>query len=163
MEYQLRCRLLAPLSIADTFRAFENPRNLAKITPPWLSFQVTTAGAIDMRPGAEIDYVIKWLGLPMRWKTLITDYQPPFSFMDEQARGPYSLWRHCHTFEETDGGTLVSDIVDDRLPLGPLGAIANAVMVGPQLLGIFRFRQRAMDELLGVKCRPVEAPAIIAR
>ena len=132
MEYQLRCRLLAPLSIADTFRAFEDPRNLAKITPPWLSFRVTTADAIKMRRGAEIDYVIKWLGVPMRWRTLITDYQPPFSFMDEQARGPYSLWRHCHTFEETDGGTLVSDVVDYRLPLGLLGAVAHGPSIGLQ-------------------------------
>ncbi len=160
MTYLLRCRLLAPLPIEKTFEAFEDPRNLARITPPWLSFRVTTGGDIAMRKGAEIEYTIRWLGLPMRWKTLITGYDPPRSFVDEQARGPYSLWRHRHTFEAVAEGTIVTDSVEYRLPLGALGRIAHALVVGRQLKGIFAYRQRAMDGLLGVRCRPLEEPSI---
>ncbi len=163
MDYQLRCRLLAPLSLKETFQAFEDPRNLGKITPPGLSFQVTTNDRIEMRRGAEIEYTIRWLGLPMRWKTLIAEYDPPRSFVDEQARGPYSLWRHRHTFEETPEGTIVSDCVDYRLPFGPLGAIAHALFVGRQLRAIFSYRQRAMSGLLGVPCRTLEEPSIAAK
>ncbi len=160
MTYQLRCRLLAPLSIQDTFRAFEDPRNLSRITPPQLGFRIVSNGNLEMRMGAEIDYTIRWLGLPLRWKTLITAYDPPRSFTDEQLRGPYSLWRHRHTFEEDPAGTLVSDCVDYRLPLGPLGSVAHGLGVARQLRGIFEYRQRAMDRLLGVACRVVQDPII---
>src|SRR5437660_6838589 len=114
MTFQLRCRLLAPLSIGDTFRAFQDPRNLSRITPPHLGFQIVSNGSIEMRRGAEIDYTIRWLGLPLRWKTLITAYDPPHSFVDQQVRGPYSLWQHSHRFEETPEGTVVSDRVNYR-------------------------------------------------
>ena len=160
MDYQLRCRLLAPLPLKETFQAFEDPRNLAKITPPGLGFQVVTNDVIQMRRGAEIEYIIRWQGLPMRWKTLITEYNPPSSFVDEQARGPYSVWGHRHTFQETLEGTIVSDCVDYRLPFGPLGEIAHALMVRRQLLEIFSYRQRSMSDLLAVPCRTLDEPAI---
>jgi ligand-binding SRPBCC domain-containing protein len=163
MDYQLRCRLLAPLPLKETFQAFEDPCNLAKITPPGLGFQIMTNDRIEMGLGAEIEYTIRWLGLPLRWKTLITEYDPPRSFVDEQARGPYSLWRHRHTFEETPGGTIVSDRIDYRLPFGPLGALAHAFMVGRQLRAIFSYRQRAMSDLLAVPCRTLEEPAITTK
>lgn len=160
--YSLRCELLAPLRISRVFEAFENPYNLAIITPPWLNFQVTSDERVVMKEGAEIRYRFRWLGLPMAWKTIITEYRPPYSFVDEQARGPYPLWRHRHTFEETSEGTLVRDRVDYALPLGPLGRAAHAAVVGAQLRKIFAYRQEKMDELFGVRCRKLGAPEIVS-
>ncbi len=97
--YTLRCEMLTKSSLQDTFAVFEDPYNLAKITPSSLKFQVTSPQRIEMRKGAEIEYTIRWLGLPMHWKTLILEYSRRFSFVDEQAKGPYKFWRHRHTFE----------------------------------------------------------------
>ena len=146
--YRLHCELFAPVPIETAFAVFENPHNLARITPPELGFRVLTPN-LEMRNGAEIDYTIRWLGLPMRWKTLITGYDPPLGFTDEQAKGPYSIWRHRHSFEAVDGGTRVIDDVEYVLPLGVLGRVAHAVMVGRQLRGIFEYRQRALMEVIG--------------
>ena len=115
-----------------------------------------------MKPGAEIEYVIRWQHIPMRWKTVIKEYEPPYFFVDEQARGPYKLWHHRHDFVETPEGTIVSDCVDYALPFGPLGRIANAVMVQAQLRSIFAYRQRTVPELLGVQCQELDALSIIA-
>lgn len=153
--------MLVEQSVEDIFRIFEDPYNLAKITPPWLNFQVTSREHVQMREGAEIDYVIRWLGLPMRWKTIIQAYDPPYLFIDEQAKGPYTLWRHHHTFRETSEGTLVGDHVDYLLPFGPLGQLAHALLVRWQLLAIFRYRQRALAHLLKGKTRQTLAPVII--
>ncbi len=101
-----------------------------------------------MRKGAEIEYNIRWLGLPMHWKTLISNYDPPHSFVDEQVQGPYALWIHHHTFEETAAGTKVGDHVEYALPFGKLGEIAHAVIVKRQLDAIFQFRQREITKLL---------------
>jgi ligand-binding SRPBCC domain-containing protein len=157
--YHLRCELIASCPLLQTFDVFKNPLNLAKITPNWLNFQVITKD-VKMQKGAEIEYIIKWLGLPMHWKTLISDYQPPLLFVDEQAEGPYALWRHRHTFAETPEGTKVGDHVEYALPLGVFGQIAHAVMVKRQLEAIFKFRQREIGNMLGGKTIEVTAPVI---
>jgi hypothetical protein len=146
--YTLRCEMLSPASLAGTFSVFENPHNLARITPPWLNFRILT-GALEMRQGAVIDYTIRWLGLPVPWRTLISAYEPPHHFVDEQIRGPYRLWRHRHTFEPAARGTLVLDRVEYALPLGALGRAAHGLLVGYQLREIFRYRQEALKQFFG--------------
>jgi ligand-binding SRPBCC domain-containing protein len=115
-----------------------------------------------MAPGLNISYTIRWLGLPMRWTSVIAEYDPPRCFIDEQVHGPYRYWRHQHRFQSDGAGTLISDIVDYALPFGPLGRLAHAAVVKSQLLAIFNFRQQAVAELLGVPCTAAEAPTIRA-
>lgn len=147
-NYTLRCEMKVPLGLRDAFAIFENARNLERITPPWLNFRILTSD-LEMRTGLEIGYVIRWMGIPMRWQTLITDYEPPRYFVDRQIRGPYGLWRHLHTFHETETGTIVGDRVDYRLPLGPLGWMAHEALIGSQLKSIFRYRQSALAGMMG--------------
>lgn len=138
------CEMLAPLAVRDTFTVFENPYNLARLTPPWLNFKILTPN-LKMHKDAEIEYSLAWMGLPMRWKTRITEYEPPFLFVDEMEKGPYSLWRHRHTFRPSEQGTIVGDRVEYALPLGPIGNLAHNLMVRRQVEEIFLFRQRALD------------------
>jgi ligand-binding SRPBCC domain-containing protein len=146
--WRLECEMTAPVAIQQAFALFEDPYNLAKVTPPWLDFRIVTPQRISMARGAEIDYTIRWVGMPVKWRTLITDYEPPELFVDQQIRGPYRLWRHRHEFRESPGGTIISDRVDYRLPFGFLGDLAHARLVRRQLIDIFRFRQRAVADLL---------------
>lgn len=152
--------MTAPLPPATVFGFFEDARNLEKITPPWLNFRIVNPDGIHMRTGTEIEYVIRWMGVPLRWKTLITGYHPPHEFTDQQARGPYQLWHHQHTFTQTTEGVLISDRVDYRLPLGFLGRIAHAVLVKRQLLQIFRYRQQAIAGILNAPGITFRNPAI---
>jgi ligand-binding SRPBCC domain-containing protein len=158
--YNLNCEMLSGRPLPETFAIFEDPYNLAKITPSWLNFRVTSAQRVQMRKGVEIQYVIRWLSLPMRWKTLITEYDPPHKFVDEQERGPYTLWRHHHTFLETPEGTNVKDRVEYRLPLGFLGRLVHATVVRHQLLAIFRYRQRELGKMFGGNSRQLVPPHI---
>jgi nitrate reductase alpha subunit len=50
--------------------------------------------------GAIIDYKIRIRGFPVRWKTEITAWEPPFRFVDEQRKGPYRQWIHEHRMEK---------------------------------------------------------------
>ena len=147
--YVLTCQMRAPSPIAETFAVFESPYNLARITPASLKFRITTREHVTLCKGAEIEYQIRWLGLPISWRTLITEYEPPLFFEDEQAEGPYAVWRHRHSFEEVDDGTVISDRVEYALPLGALGRLAQHLLVGRQLRRIFQYRQRALMQLLG--------------
>jgi len=158
--YALHCEMLVKRPLSETFAFFENPANLGKITPPWLSFQIVTKG-VPMAQGAQFDYVIKWLGLPMKWRSLISAYNPPFSFADEQLIGPYKTWHHEHTFSQTTNGVIVGDHLQYSLPLGPLGAIAQAVMVKRQLESVFRYRQSELAKIFPGATEELVKPAIV--
>lgn len=156
--YVLECELVTRAPLDETFAFFADPYNLAQITPSWLGFRIVTPDVV-MRRGAEIDYSFRWLGLPMRWKTEITAYDPPSCFVDEARRSPYSLWRHTHRFNATDEGTVVADRVEYDLPIQPLSGLVHAVAVAPQLRRIFDHRQRVIAECLGGHVR-VSPPQI---
>ena len=131
------------------FPFFERPENLALITPPGLDFRLLTPRPVKMEQGRVIDYTIRIFAMPVRWRTLITTYEPPFRFVDEQILGPYSFWHHTHTFTEIPGGTLIGDDVRYLLPLGWLGDLMNALAVRRRLEGIFTHRRRVVAERFG--------------
>lgn len=143
-----RQRLEHPLD--DVFAFFGDALNLEAITPPLLSFKVTTPGPIEMAAGTLIEYRLKLHGIPVKWRTRIEAWEPPTRFADEQLRGPYRLWHHTHSFEPDGSGAVVmTDIVRYSLPLGPLGRIAHALFVRRDLERIFDYRRDAVAERLG--------------
>lgn len=158
--YTLKCEMLAKCSLQETFEVFEDPYNLAKITPAWLNFHVASEFPVIMRKGAEIEYQIRWMGVPIHWKTVIVEYEPPFLFVDEQAKGPYALWRHHHTFEPVLEGTKVRDRVEYALPFGPLGKLVHTIAVRKQLEQIFRYRQEQLTKIFEGRAIQTEEPLI---
>ena len=97
-----------------------------------------------MRAGALVDYTIRVLGLRMRWTTMITTYDPPMRFVDEQLKGPYSFWHHTHAFVEEDDGTRMVDTVRYALPFGVVGTMAHALVVRRQIRRIFEYREKVI-------------------
>lgn len=114
---EYKSEILLPKPIGEVFAFFADACNLQLITPPWVHFQILTPCPIQMRPGALIDYKIRIHGIPIRWQTRITVWEPPHRFVDEQLRGPYRQWIHEHTFEPRGNSTLARDHVRYTAPL----------------------------------------------
>ena len=147
------------------FPFFAQPENLALITPPSLRFQLLTPAPVNMEKGRVIDYTIRVTGLPTRWRTLISHYDPPRCFVDEQLSGPYSFWHHTHRFEPLDGGTRLFDEVHYALPIavtGPARDLLHALYVRPTLERIFGYRQQVFQDLFDGPATGATAPHPIA-
>ena len=142
--FVLRSSVVLEHSPETLFEFFSDAFQLEQITPPWLNFKIRTPAPIDIRKGCLIDYSIRLRGIPIRWRTEISNWNPPFSFVDRQLKGPYLLWEHLHTFEQTPEGTLARDEVRYKVPGGRL---INWLMVQNDLIRIFEFRRQRMLEL----------------
>lgn len=147
MNFRLSRTLWLPQPRDQVFHFFSDATNLERITPPELNFHILTPGPIELKAGAVIDYQLKLFGVPIKWRTLISTWQPGECFVDEQIRGPYKVWIHTHRFSDEKGGTRIDDEVIYRLPFGPFGWIA-APLVRLQVGRIFDYRQVAVTRLL---------------
>ncbi len=153
-----------PLPRAAVFDFFADAFNLERITPDILRFKVTTPAPIEMRPGTLIDYRLNLRGIPMRWRTEITEWDRPSRFVDVQLRGPYRQWHHTHTFEDQDGGTLARDRVRYRL-FGPdvVTRAINRFLVAPDATRIFSFRHDALEHAFDLRGKTRQGPVAIQR
>lgn len=139
-----------PLPPEETFAFFSDAFNLERITPPFLRFRILTPPPIKMEQGTLIEYRLKLFGVPIYWRTLIEHWMPEKFFVDTQISGPYTLWRHTHTFEEAaPGQTLMEDVVEYIIPFGVFGRLAHTLFVKRMLNKIFDYRAAMTAQLLG--------------
>ena len=158
-EHILTRKLTLDLPLEQTFKFFSDAANLGRITPPELEFRMLTPKDVEMKEGTKLDYKLKLYKVPFGWRTLITEWNPPYSFTDESLKGPYKQWIHRHTFTETEtGGTLISDEVRYRLPFEPFGDIVHW-LVRKELEKIFDFRQKSVAQILQPEKRFVKQAA----
>jgi ligand-binding SRPBCC domain-containing protein len=150
-----------PVPVDRAFAFFSDARNLERITPPWLSFRVMTEGEIRMGAGVEIDYRIRIAGIPARWRSLISRWEPGVSFVDEQLVGPYRWWHHTHTFSPHDGGARITDRIEYAVSGWILEPAIHALFVRKRLEGIFEYRREQIGRIFadGEATAPVSAGA----
>ena len=147
-SYQLIREQWIPKPIEEAFAFFSRPENLEEITPPLLGFHILRAPG-EIHTGSLIEYKLRVRGVPMKWLTEITVWEPPYRFVDNQLKGPYKLWHHEHRFTPENGGTRMRDQVDYALPFGILGHMVHTLIVKRDVETIFRYRQKRLEELLG--------------
>lgn len=145
--YLLATRQHVPRPLQEVFDVFANAHNLEEMTPPALRFEILTPDPIVMGAGLLIDYRLRLHGVPFRWQSEITAWDPPFFFEDQQRKGPYRWWIHAHRFVADSDGTLVTDQVRYGVPGG---AVVNELLVAPDLRKIFEFRAEQLRRLLGL-------------
>jgi len=146
--------------IDEVFPFFADAHNLERLTPDFLKFEVLTPKPIEMRSGLILKYKLKVRGVPIRWTTEILDWDPPHRFIDNQAKGPYALWHHTHTFEPTtDGHTLCRDEVRYRPAGWILAPLVNRFIVQRDVTNIFRYRFEKLEAFFPPRPAHADAPA----
>jgi len=146
----LQSEVWIPRPLEEVFAFFSRAENLEALTPRWLHFSILSPGSIAMKAGTRIRYRLRLRGIPLRWESEITTWEPPHRFVDEQRSGPYRRWIHEHQFLEHEGGTTVRDIVQHSVAGGLL---VHRLFVGPDLDRIFEFRRQKIAEIF----RPIRS------
>lgn len=148
--YTLHKSQKLPISLDKAWQFLSDPKNLKTITPAYMSFDILSKIDRPLYTGQIIQYhVTPLLGIQTKWVSEITHIQEKEYFVDEQMYGPYALWHHKHFVKEIEGGVLLEDIIDYKVPLGILGQIVHPFLVQPKLEEIFKYRQEKLTELFG--------------
>lgn len=149
--YQFKRQQVLTKSKDELWDFISNPKNLKKITPAYMGFDITSVDVPDkIYKGMIISYKLSPVfGMKTNWVTEITQVTPGSYFVDEQRVGPYKMWHHQHFLEPKDGGTLMTDIISYQVPFGFLGSLANGIIVKRKLEEIFEYRNKALKELFG--------------
>ena len=146
-DFHFSTSVLLPYPRVEVFDFLSKAEKLNLQTPPWVHFSILTPLPIEMRQGAVIRYRIRVRGIPVRWDSEITEWEPPLRFTDTQIRGPYSYWIHRHEFDETPEGTLATDDITYRVPGG---ALINRLYVAGELRKIFAHRKARLLQIYGL-------------
>jgi ligand-binding SRPBCC domain-containing protein len=155
------------------FAFFANPLNLPSLMPEWQHARIedivviappehpaASTGAAPFHSivaGADTAMLISFRPVPfvpirMTWQAVISEFVWNDHFCDEQQRGPFAYWKHCHYVrdESRNGtpGTFVTDEVVYEMKMGALGEIAHGMVFGRQIRKLFHHRQRQLERLL---------------
>lgn len=96
-----------------------------------------TTGLIGL--GESVTWRARHFGVWQRLSSRITSLSSPHHFRDEMVSGAFARFVHDHDFAEIQGGTRMTDTFDYTSPLGPLGGLAD-------LLVLERYMRRLLDE-----------------
>jgi ligand-binding SRPBCC domain-containing protein len=148
--YTLHKKQQLPITLDKAWEFLSNPKNLAIITPNYMSFKIMSKIDRPLYTGQIIQYIVTpLLGIKTKWISEITHIEEKKYFVDEQMYGPYALWHHKHFVKEIEGGVELEDIIDYKVPLGILGQLVHPFLVQPKLEEIFNYRQEKLVALFG--------------
>jgi len=147
--HQFKAEQFLPIDKKKAWDFFSSPKNLSKITPPEMDFKILSSlNGEEIFEGMKIDYTLKPLfGISVHWQTEIYKVQNQKYFSDRQAKGPYKIWEHTHTFSEVDGGVLMHDVVNYKLPFGFMGRALNSILVKRKIENIFEYRKQILERI----------------
>lgn len=155
--------------VERVFAFFADPENLPRLMPHWQHAAIQQArlvcppqpAGVLTKPAATVagagsEMTIRFRPIPFSpiqhsWRARIAEFAWNDHFCDEQLRGPFAYWRHCHSVlaQLRDGmpGTLVQDHLEYEMPFGFLKEAGHAIFARRQVASIFRYRQKMLEEL----------------
>jgi len=79
--------------------------------------------------GESVTWEGRHFGLRLCHTSRIIAYDPYRFFCDEMTAGVFKSFRHEHYFDDAGSATTMRDVLQFAAPLGPLGAIAERVVL----------------------------------
>jgi ligand-binding SRPBCC domain-containing protein len=157
MRIEIRTRIEAPVE-----RCFDAARDLDLHLRSMKHTGETavagrTSGLIEL--GETVTWRARHFGVRQHFTSRITAFDRPRSFQDSMVRGAFASFVHDHFFEPVEGGTLMTDVVEFRSPLGFLGHIVDRLVLRRYLQRLISDRALAIRDALTSSSPESSAPA----
>ena len=142
--YSFEQRTQMPASARALFAYHAAPLAFQRLTPPWDDI-VMEQPLRHLEDGAVAAFSLPVGPLAVRWVATHHNVRDgrdgnDAGFIDEMQQGPFSRWRHRHTFEaQSDSRSTLIDSIEYALPRLP-GASFAAPTIERRLQSMFRFR-----------------------
>lgn len=153
-KYILETETILDMPLDEVFPFFADAHNLNRVTPPWLDFEIISDRDMGMNVGTQVQYRLKLHGIPVRWRSEITEWDPPNKFTDTQIQGPYRLWVHEHIFRPDADKTIMRDRVTYSVPGWIFAPLIHSVFVKRDLDRIFSYREKIFKRIFSSSRRP---------
>lgn len=147
-----------PLSIDEVWSLFQDTEVLLPaLTPPRQKLVIQQIHPLPQQVGTEIVIQISSLIGRVTWVARLVEMVPPHPtmtgiearFVDLQVRGPFRFWKHVHEFEAlTDHSTRMTDHVEYRIGWGPIGCLADRLVIPAMLRRLFVYREKALERMI---------------
>jgi ligand-binding SRPBCC domain-containing protein len=99
-------------------------------------------------PGERVTWRGRHFGFNLTHESQITLYHPPQHFRDEMVHGAFRSFVHDHWFAPTNtGGTLMRDELRFEAPFGPLGHIAERLLLQHYLKNLLYTRNETIKRI----------------
>lgn len=136
--------------VEEVFAFHLDTRNAARISPPSTRV-LDVRGTFPVTAGAIVEMRMRERPSPVAttWRVRIEAVDPPARIVDVAERSPFAAWRHEHLFTPLGPDRCrMTDRVTYRLPAGPLGALADRLLVRRMLGRAFAERHRRTRQVL---------------
>ena len=145
-----RLRIITPIS-APPARCFDLARNIdVHLKSAKQTGERVVAGRKSglLQLGDEITWEGRHFGVTQRLSVRITAFEPSRFFQDRMVKGAFRFFEHDHLFDATEnGGTIMTDVLSFSAPLGPLGWLAERILLAPHLRRFLRQRGAFLKQL----------------
>lgn len=103
----------------------------------------------EVKERAEAEFVFRRFGFVMRVRARIEELRHPERISYRQTEGFFREWSHTQILRAHDSRTtLLTDLIEFKMPLGIIGALADDLVVRREIERCFAERSERIDEIL---------------
>jgi ligand-binding SRPBCC domain-containing protein len=104
-----------------------------------------TTGLIEK--GESVTWEAVHFGVRQRLTAKIIEMERPYRFVDVMIKGAFHSFRHTHTFESENDGTVMEDRFEYKSPFGVIGRLADILFLEKYMTKFIVARAKALKEI----------------
>lgn len=136
----LQVSQVIPAPRFEVFDFLNDPSHLPALLKPAIDVEVFSPD-VPLKRGSEFHFIMTRLGLSQSVRLRVEDVLRGSRLTYRQAEGLFAEWTHTIKFEDRDErSTLVTDLVDYRMPFGIFGTLADDLLLKRDLRKILENR-----------------------
>ncbi len=137
---------LIPARQGDVFRYVTDLSNISEWLDPSMDADFPS-GLPILRPATEFELAFTRFGRTVTGRFRVDEYKPRDLFSYRQMSGFFKTWVHTQLLSAHDEKTtLLTDVVEFKMPYGLLGALADDLFVSRDIERMLKHRLQKVEE-----------------